>query len=74
MTISRCVVSLTVTVCVVQLLAEAGKLNSKSLTLGYLATVMKYLCARLYLDDGPLLRVQVCKTAGYPEAHNEVSG
>ena len=63
MTISRCVVSLTVTVCVVQLLAEAGKLNSKKLALGYLAAVMKYLCVRLYLDDGPFLRVQVGKTA-----------
>ena len=66
--------SLTVTVCVVQLLAEAGKLNSRSLALGYLATVMKYLCVRLYLDDGPLLRVQVGKTAGHPEAHSMVSG
>ena len=67
-------VSLTVTVCVVQLLSEAGKLNSKIFALGYLATVIRYLCALLYLDDGPLLRVQMCKAAGYPEAHNKVSG
>ena len=66
--------SLTVTVCVVQLLAEAGKLNSKSLALGYLAAVLKYLCVRLYLDVGPLLCVQVGKAAGHPEARTKVSG
>ena len=66
-------VSLTVTVCVVQLLAEAGKLNSRKLALGYLAAVIKYLCVRLYLDDGPLRRVQVGKAAGHPEAHTKVS-